>query len=118
MSFFASPDIVEGATAARASSTAIYDLKTGGQFFSGGKDSRWNDGLPSDYSITAIERVIDKLTLTRIDASRYIVDAAQTIRVWGEVVPEPDTAALLIIAMLYGALLAPASRRNRSWRRS
>jgi hypothetical protein len=115
MSFFASPEIVAGANAARNSTTAIYSLKTGGQFFSGGEDSRWNDGLPSDYFITAVERVIDKLVLTRIDQSRYTVDAAQRIRVWGDVVPEPNTAALLIIAMMYYGLFAPASRRNGSY---
>jgi hypothetical protein len=116
LSFFASPDIVAGANAARESTTAIYSLKTGGQFFSGGEDSRWHVGLSPDFHITALERVIDKLTLTRIDASRYIVDAAQTIRVWGEVIPEPNTAALLIIAMLYCTLFAPAFRRDGSYR--
>jgi hypothetical protein len=112
MSFFAPPDVVAGATAARSSTTAVYSLQTGGQFFSGGAANLWYLELPPNYSITAMERIVDKLTLTRIDASRYIVDAAQTIRVWGEPIPEPGTIALLI----FGTGIYPASRFRRQYR--
>jgi hypothetical protein len=62
--------------------------------------------LPSGFQITSIERIIEKLTLTPIDQSRYIVDAAQRIRIWGEPIPEPETFGLLLVAIALYAVMA------------
>jgi hypothetical protein len=101
--FVASPEIVAGANAALGSTTSIYDLQTGGVFFN---DGEWGSSFPPGFQITSIERIIEQLTLTPIDQSRYIVDAAQRIRIWGEPIPEPETFGLSLLAIALYAVMA------------
>jgi hypothetical protein len=111
-SFLAPQNVVDGAIAAFPSPTALYVLQTGGPFFT--EPFRWTFvGLPLGYQITAIERVIDEIVLTPISEDRYFVNAAQTIRIWGEPIPEPGTISFSLIAWSYVALIHRTAGRRR-----
>jgi hypothetical protein len=112
-SFFAPPDVVNGATAALRSPTAIFDLQSGAFGFSQRRLNEVPWGVencsgpnhtcvfvddPSDYFVTSIERTIDMLAITAASTSTYHIQGAQTIRLFGEHIPEPRTAALVILA--------------------
>ena len=114
-SFFAPPEVVAGATAARSSTTALAVLEVNfGSFHS--TPEPWWLGFPMDHYITAIERVVDNLVITPISQNRYTVQFAQRVRIWAEPVPEPCTIALCAIAVWYGCsyrLMAFGRRRPR-----
>jgi hypothetical protein len=88
MSFFAPPDVVAGASTARSSPTALalLEIVGSGAFHS---TELWQPSFPAGYYITAIERVVDNLVITPVHESRYTVEFAQRVRIWGEPVPEP-----------------------------
>jgi hypothetical protein len=50
----------------------------------------------SGYHITGITQTVDSINFIPITASRYRAEASSTIRVYGEVVPEPATCILAL----------------------
>jgi hypothetical protein len=109
ISFYAPPEIVAGASAARVSATALslLEIVGSGAFHS---TEPWSPGFPSGYYITAIERVIDNLVITPIHETRYTVQFAHRVRIWGEPIPEPRTVGLSTIGIAVYAI--PFRRRN------
>jgi hypothetical protein len=115
-SFFAPPDVVAGATAARGSPTALVLIEISGSGSLHSTPEPWWLGFPPDHYITSIERVIDTLVITPIHETRYTVQFAQRVRIWAEPIPEPATAALLVTAVWYGCVsprIACGRRRSR-----
>ena len=116
MSFFAPPEMLTGGTAALMSPSAEYWLGNGGNLSTEGRLIDLPSGtgfcngyacttvfVPdvSQYVVTAMERTIDKLVLTLIVPDRYYgLEAAHTIRLYGERVPEPSAVALVWLALV------------------
>jgi hypothetical protein len=107
ISFFAPADVVAGATAARSSATALAYLEVNGGVFN--LSQPWSSGFPLNHKITAIERIVDQLVITPIHETRYTVQFAQRVRIWGEPIPEPGT----IILILVGSINCAMGRRTR-----
>jgi hypothetical protein len=103
MSFFAPPEVVAGANASRTSTTAVADLLVNGSAFHSDFHSVWVD-FPPGHNITAIERIVDQLVITPVHETRYTVQFAQRVRIWGERIPEPGTILLLLIGSIYCAM--------------
>jgi hypothetical protein len=82
---------------------AVADLLVNGSAFHLDFHSVWV-GFPSGYNITAVERVVDDLVITPIHETRYTVQFAQRVRIWGEPIPEPSTIVLFLMASAYCAI--------------
>jgi hypothetical protein len=98
-SFFAPPEIIVGATAARNSTTALVVLEITGSGAFHSTPEPWWLGFPAGHYITAIERIVDNLVITPVDQTRYTVQFAQRVRIWTEPIPEPRTVALCAIVV-------------------
>jgi hypothetical protein len=125
-SFFAPADVVAGANTAFDVSAARYSMRMGmTNYGSPATLSEMPNGTnPSlcsgyacknqlvsnlaAYQVTAVERVIDQLTITP-GGNGYVLRAGQTIRYWGEVVPEPSSTSLLLV---YVAAILPLRFRR------
>jgi hypothetical protein len=118
MSFFAPPEVVAAATAARSSTTAIADLEVNFGGFHQDDFGPWWVGFPPGHYITAIERVLDNLVLIPISENLYTMQFAQRIRVWAEPIPEPRTIGLLAIAISLACIsrLMACGRRRPKFR--
>jgi hypothetical protein len=69
------------------------------------------DDLES-YRVTAVERQIDYLSLTRAPFGDWIFDGSQSIRYWGTLIPEPGSAVLLSMAIAHLCLSFRQRRRR------
>jgi hypothetical protein len=105
MTFIAPTDVIQGANRAIASPTSKYLLETGPANFS----SERSFYLPG-YRVTSVERDVDELVITRTQGDLYFLEAAQTIRFWGEPIPEPASMAMLVVAIECLALVDIAIR--------
>jgi hypothetical protein len=109
-SFSAPTELVQGATAALHSPTGIFDLQSGAVSFSQRRlnEVPWGVDVceganhtcvfvddPTRHFVTAIERIIDDLVITPVTQNSYHVEGAQTVRLWGEPIPEPNTIAII-----------------------
>jgi hypothetical protein len=102
MSFLAPADVVAGATAARSSATALAYLEVNGGVFN--LSQPWSSGFPLNHRITSIERIVDQLVITPIHETRYTVQFAQRVRIWGEPIPEPRSLFLFLMGSIHFAM--------------
>jgi hypothetical protein len=118
MTFIAPAAVIDGADRAIASPETYYLLETGPANFATPRTLAAPNCLPNDcggtlvpvfdlpmYNVTAVERIIDQLVITRTQGEFYFLEAAQRIRFWGERIPEPGTKILLVTGIGYCALL-------------
>ena len=124
MTFLAPQDVLEDANLSIVLPTARFYFSTGPANIAGPLrltnpscgDSCVQVLVPdiTRYTVTSVERIIDQLEL--IDQSQfgtYILKGAQRIRYWGELIPEPSTAALVFVGLSAG--IAMRSRRMRNY---
>jgi hypothetical protein len=52
------------------------------------------------YKVTAVERVINYLELNDLSGN-WTIAASQSIRYWGEIIPEPHSVTMLVIGLAY-----------------
>jgi hypothetical protein len=53
------------------------------------------------YRLTEMTQTIDDITITHVSDVRYNRSGAHTIRIYGEVIPEPATTTLIVISFLF-----------------
>jgi hypothetical protein len=56
----------------------------------------------SGYRITDITQTIDELTIEQLSTNLYREQGAHTVRIYGEPIPEPQSFALMLSAVLLG----------------
>jgi hypothetical protein len=101
MTFVAPQEVAAGANSAIRSPTANYFFETGPANFSDPLMLNSGTIFVDDvtlYTVTLVERIIDRLIITRTQGDFYFLEAAQRIRFWGEPVPEPSGLALALLA--------------------
>jgi hypothetical protein len=122
--FPATAEIVEGAAQALASSSAVYGMSTAG-LADPSALGRLMDWIatpcnpcavtfvadPTNYRVTAVERVIDQLIVENTGFGTWIVGGKQTVRFSGEPIPEPSTIALWLTGV---AFWMPSQIRRRT----
>jgi hypothetical protein len=124
MTFAAPQDVVHDANVSIVLPDAIFHLSSGGVAFSSSlsmtSPSCGNSCVQvlvpdiTRYTVTSVERMIEQLEL--IDqplAGTYIFKTGQRIQYFGEVIPEPSTTAMLLLAIGQSAMFA-IRRRPRS----
>lgn len=110
MTFVAPQEIVDLATLTIAMPVFTFSLKTGPANFSDPMSFTFGTCGPgtciqrfvpdlSQYTVTRVERIIDKLQLNDAQGPFYHLSGAQTVRYWGVPVPEPFAAPLLLIGV-------------------
>ena len=119
-SFWAPMDVVEGVNTALNDADAGYGLGNGPGNFVGNfslpleQEPTSNPPCPlpgqcfgiaiyvddiQSQRVTAVERVINYLELTDFFGN-WTISASQSIRYWGEPVPEPNSAAIVLLVLL------------------
>jgi hypothetical protein len=124
MSFLAPPSVVDGANQAIMSAMTNYDLETGPANFYGPILSLAPPGScdingcfkvfvddVSKHIVTSVQRVVDKLSITRTQGDFYSLEATQRIQIWSVAVPESSTIALFAVAFSRAFLLRQSAIR-------
>jgi hypothetical protein len=114
-SFPAPMEVVNRATEALSSESTVYLMFTAGLSnpSAGGRVNDWNSVngpcnpcaeilVPNvtAYTVTAVERVIDKLIVENTGFGTWVVGGNQIVRFWGAPVPEPCTQFLLMCVVI------------------
>jgi hypothetical protein len=110
-SFFAPPEVVNNAAIALKSPSTYYIMITAGLSDPAGPGRLidWSTSDPCNpcatvfvsdvtaHEVSAVERVIDSLVVEPTGFGTWVFGGKQTIRFWGEPIPEPNSLALLVM---------------------